>query len=272
MTRLFVSGAAVGALLLSAASLSSLAAFADPATGASSSPNAATPPANASAAPKADDRDSGADWKARMRADHEAFFAARLAALHAGLQLKPEQDGLWMPVETAIRDLAHARGHHHGQTDASDADHDGRGSASNDDLRMQSARLIRVGNAMKALADAADPLVASMTPEQKDRLPKLLDGLRPKHVLMRAFGLDGNREAMDEGHEGHHHWRHEADRDDDGRGSDDRRGGREHGFDRHDHGGWMEGDRDDRDGGSEWHHHRHHHHDDENNDDEPMHS
>src|SRR5205085_10432265 len=35
--------------------------------------------------------------------DIEAFADARLAALHAGLKLSPDQERMWPPVEEAIR-------------------------------------------------------------------------------------------------------------------------------------------------------------------------
>jgi len=42
-------------------------------------------------------------------ADIAAFGDARIAALHAGLKLTAEQEQLWPPVETALRDLAKQR-------------------------------------------------------------------------------------------------------------------------------------------------------------------
>src|SRR5215468_4850078 len=41
--------------------------------------------------------------------DRAAFLNARIAALHAGLQLTPEQEKAWPAVEQAYRDLAAAR-------------------------------------------------------------------------------------------------------------------------------------------------------------------
>src|SRR5215470_18007584 len=42
--------------------------------------------------------------------DRAAFLNARVAALHAGLQLTPEQEKAWPAVEQAYRDLAALRG------------------------------------------------------------------------------------------------------------------------------------------------------------------
>ena len=39
-------------------------------------------------------------------ADHEALLDAKLAGLKAGLKLTPDEDKLWPPFETAVRDAA----------------------------------------------------------------------------------------------------------------------------------------------------------------------
>ena len=41
--------------------------------------------------------------------DRAAFADARIAAVHAGLKLTPDQEKLWPPVETAVRDFAKLR-------------------------------------------------------------------------------------------------------------------------------------------------------------------
>ena len=41
--------------------------------------------------------------------DRAAFADARIAAVHAGLKLTPDQEKLWPPVETAVRDFAKMR-------------------------------------------------------------------------------------------------------------------------------------------------------------------
>src|SRR5260370_27786166 len=42
-------------------------------------------------------------------ADRAAFADARIAAVHAGLKLNADQEKLWPPVETAVRDFAKLR-------------------------------------------------------------------------------------------------------------------------------------------------------------------
>ena len=48
-------------------------------------------------------------WAALSAEDRAAFTDARIAGLHAGLKLSAEQEKLWPPVETALRDLSKQR-------------------------------------------------------------------------------------------------------------------------------------------------------------------
>jgi hypothetical protein len=41
--------------------------------------------------------------------DRSALTDARIAAVHAGLRLTPDQEKLWPPVEAAVRDFANMR-------------------------------------------------------------------------------------------------------------------------------------------------------------------
>src|ERR1700753_2545928 len=41
--------------------------------------------------------------------DRAAFTDARIAAVHAGLKLTPDQEKLWPPLESAVRDFAKLR-------------------------------------------------------------------------------------------------------------------------------------------------------------------
>src|SRR3979411_2602261 len=46
----------------------------------------------------------------RMSAEDRAAFAdARIAAVHAGLKLTPDQEKLWPPVESAVKEFAKLR-------------------------------------------------------------------------------------------------------------------------------------------------------------------
>ena len=203
---------------------------------------------------------------ARRKADREAFIAARLAFLHAGLALTADQDSLWPPVEAALRSFAATHAHRHHHEDGS-ASRDGVGSSSNDALKRRAERLIRKGEAIKSLAEATAPLLKSLSDDQKSRLPRLLHG--GHGVIAQAFDLrqdgsdhdgwrQGRRDGGDRGREvggtegdGWRGHRGQADRD-----RDDRRGYAERDGDRDQAG------QDDGDQGPPMHRH-HHHQDDE---------
>jgi zinc resistance-associated protein len=112
--------------------------------------------------------------------DRAAFFDARLAAIHAGLRLTPEQEKLWPAVEGAARDAMKSMMDERQKLRAA-------GPATNPIDRMQrrAERLTLRGQSMQKIADAARPFYASLTDEQKHRLP----------ILM---------------HAGHHGWRERA--------------------------------------------------------------
>ena len=148
--------------------------------------------------------------------DRAAFADARIAAVKAGLKLNADQEKLWLPVETAVRDFAKLR------IDRANA----RMNAQRDDrdtprpdpvtrLRDRADTMATTAAAMKRIADAADPLYKTLDDGQKRRLA----------VLTHMEGRSGRGGWRDHGyHRG-------MDRDD---------GGRDRGFER---------DRYDRDGG-----------------------
>jgi hypothetical protein len=147
----------------------------------------------------------------RMSAEDRAAFAdARIAAVHAGLKLSPDQERLWPPVEAAVKEFAKLR------IDRANA----RMNTMRDDSRdrQQPADLVTrlreraeamgaTAAAMKKIADAADPLYKTLDDGQKRRLAILT------HVE-RRFG--GER------------WHHRGFERDDG----DRGGDRDRGYDR----------------------------------------
>jgi hypothetical protein len=135
--------------------------------------------------------------------DRAAFADARIAAVHAGLKLSADQEKLWPPVETAVREFAKLR------IDRANARMNAApGDASQqkpDDpvarLRERADNMATSAAAMKKIADAADPLYKTLDDGQKRRLALLTH-------MERRFG-DG---------EG---WRHRGfDRDRDGGGRD----------------------------------------------------
>src|SRR5260370_2882809 len=105
--------------------------------------------------------------------DRAAFTDARIAAVHAGLKLTPDQEKLWPPVETAVRDFAKLR------MDRANArmnaqKNDSADAQKPDDpvarLRERADNMATSAAAMKKIADAADPLYKALDNGQKRRL------------------------------------------------------------------------------------------------------
>jgi hypothetical protein len=155
--------------------------------------------------------------------DRAAFTDARIAAVRAGLKLTPDQDKLWPPVETAVRDFAKLRMDRANarmqakQDDAKDAQQPADPVAR---LRTRADNMATTAAALKRIADAADPLYKTLDDGQKRRL----------RILTHMEGRFGGG------------WRHrEFERDRDG-GDRDRDFDRDHGSERdggagRDHGG-----------------------------------
>jgi zinc resistance-associated protein len=121
-------------------------------------------------------------------ADRAAFFDARVAALRAGLKLTPDQEKLWPPVEAAARAAAA-----NAQERWEKARADRRPDNLVDRLRADADNAIAGGQNLQALAAAAAPLYATLTEEQKHRLPALLHGIGPLGPPRFAFAGDARR-------------------------------------------------------------------------------
>ena len=140
--------------------------------------------------------------------DRAAFTDARIAAVHAGLKLNADQEKLWPPVETAVRDFSKMR------IDRANARMTAQQNESQDQqkpddpvahLRQRADSMATTAAALKKIADAADPLYKTLDDGQKHRLA----------VLTRMEGRFG-------GGMRHHGFGHGMDRD----GGPDDRGGR----------------------------------------------
>jgi zinc resistance-associated protein len=124
-------------------------------------------------------------------ADRAAFLDARIAALHAGLTLSPDQEKLWPAVETAVRTAANnAMARRQKFKDAPAP------ASLIDRLRRRGENAVARGQNLEAIADAAAPLYATLSEDQKQRLPVLLHGFRP-HFFHRHFAMTGD---------GQEHW------------------------------------------------------------------
>ena len=92
--------------------------------------------------------------------DRAAFFDARVAAIHAGLRLTAEQEKLWPPVESAVRDMAKTMSDLRDKAEAA-----GRPKDPIDGMQRMAQASIARGETLKKVADAAAPLYAALSPE-----------------------------------------------------------------------------------------------------------
>lgn len=124
----------------------------------------------------------------RMSPEDRADLAdARIAAIHAGLKLNADQEKLWPPVESAVRDFAKLR------IDRAEARMKTREEAEQgqDQQQMPSDPVARLREradnmaasaaALKKIADAADPLYKTLDDGQKRRLAILTHARRFGH-------------------------------------------------------------------------------------------
>ena len=141
-------------------------------------------------------------------ADMSAFADARIAAFHAGLALSAEQDKLWPPVESALRDNAKKRlarlEKFRAEREQSAGPAGPAGSAGPAGPADPVARLRRGaefmterGGELKRLADAVQPLYEKLDDAQKNRLGILM---RPG---MHGGAMHGRRMRGHEGQGGH---------------------------------------------------------------------
>jgi zinc resistance-associated protein len=157
-------------------------------------------------------------------ADRAAFAGARVAALHAGLALTPEQEKLWPPVESVLKDIAQK---HEARMEERRAEREKAGPGPKDHpdammrLRKGADFMTQTGADLKRLADAAQPLYDKLDEPQKHRLEMMVE--------RRMFERHGMRERVmhrfSEWRDRYDHWRNG---DDDGpRGRDRDRDDRE---------------------------------------------
>lgn len=142
----------------------------------------------APAAQAAPDKSSGPMGMERMQhwaADHEALLDARLAGLKAGLKLTSDQDKLWPPFETAVRDAAKLHMEQmksimdrmqkmremmrnmQQSEDMKDMTAPGEAVSPVERLEAMGQRMSERGAAITKVADAAKPLYASLDNSQK---------------------------------------------------------------------------------------------------------
>jgi zinc resistance-associated protein len=160
---LVTGGLGVGALAASATAQTPPAPPAPPAPSQQQSAEQASPPF---------DLPGGRMFERMSRfspEDRAAFFDARVAAIHAGLRLTADQEKLWPALESAARDTMRTMMDERQKFRAA-----GPAISPIDRLKRRAELLTLRGQSLKKVADAAQPLYASLTDEQKHRLPVLI--------------------------------------------------------------------------------------------------
>ncbi len=112
-------------------------------------------------------RDHAQRWRPNA-ADISAFGDARIAAVHAGLKLTPEQEKNWPGVESALRDLAKQRSEWFAARASAN-----RPTDPVERLSLRAKAMQERGAALGKLADAAGPLYQSLDDAQKHRFTVL---------------------------------------------------------------------------------------------------
>jgi hypothetical protein len=143
------------------------------------------------------DRQYSRQWQPSIE-DRQAFGEARLAALRAGLALRPEQEKNWPAFEQAARELAKL---HLTRTAARIEQRQARQAAQQtpaavdpgERLRRRGAAMLQTGAVLTRLGDATGPLYSSLDDAQKKRFA----------LLARSFGSrPGMQQRMNRGDRG----------------------------------------------------------------------
>ena len=114
--------------------------------------------------------------------DMRAFADARIAALHAGLELRPDQEKNWPPFEQALRAAAKDR---IDRFQARQAAGEGQQAQPADPIQRLSRvadAMSKRGAALKAITDTGAPLYQSLDDAQKNRFRILARFGRHHHM------------------------------------------------------------------------------------------
>lgn len=170
--------------------LATLAAASILALGGAAAVAQTAPPAQPPAAPE---QPSGRG-PGLTRGEMDSLTNARIAGIRAGLNLNPDQQRLFAPVEQALRAMATERADRIDERRGADrGDRSSERGDLSERLERQAERATRTAQNLTALSNALKPFYASLDDSQKRLLP----------MLMRPGGGRGGRMAM--GRHGHHH-------------------------------------------------------------------
>ena len=150
--------------------------------------------------------------------DRAAFTDARIAAVHAGLKLNADQEKLWPPVESAVRDFAKIRIDRANARMNAQQNEDQQPDDPVARLRERADNMATSAAAMKKIADAADPLYKTLDDGQKRRLAILTHmagrfGGGWRHRGFERGMMDGDRDRDSDGGRDHMDHMDRGDRD-----------------------------------------------------------
>jgi LTXXQ motif family protein len=148
-------------------------------------------------AAEGDQQASRAERMQHWAADRETMLDAKLAGMKAGLGLTTDQEKLWGPFESAVKDADKSRMDAMGQMMRMRAQ--GERMSPVDRLEAMSDRLSQGATNVKKIADAAKPLYDNLDESQKHKFGMLGRMLMPER----------SRFAMDMMH--HHMGEHDHD-------------------------------------------------------------
>jgi hypothetical protein len=131
--------------------------------------------------------------------DMRAFADARLAALHAGLGLTPDQEKNWPAFEQAAREMAKLRLDRVAAAVDSRRDRPPQSDDPADRMHRRAAAMTETGATLKKVADAVDPLYTSLDDAQKRRFAILERMLAPRDDGRQGFR---GREGFERGRDG----------------------------------------------------------------------
>ena len=145
------------------------------------------------AAAEGDQQSTRAERMQHWAADRETIVDAKLAGMKAGLDLTADQEKLWSPFESAVKDAAKAR--MDAMRQMMDTHAQGERMSPIDHLEAMADRLAQGAADVKKIADAAKPLYASLDDSQKHKFGMLGRMLMPERA---QFVMDMMHRHMDE--------------------------------------------------------------------------
>ena len=144
-------------------------------------------------AAEGDQQASHAERMQQWAADRETMLDAKLAGMKAGLGLTADQEKLWSPFESAVKDADKSRMDAMGQMMRMRAQ--GESMSPIDHLDAMADRLSHGAANIKKIADAAKPLYDSLDESQKHKFGMLGRMLMPERS---RFAMEMMRHHMGE--------------------------------------------------------------------------